>query len=79
LREAGLEDWFWLHNAEAATALSPRYTYMGLIGLSRKPLAGIRDYFGTQIAWSLLLTNFLARWLFLPAVASAAYTYVRRF
>ena len=79
LKEAGLEDWFWLHNAEAAAALSPRHSYFGLIGLSRQPLAGLRDYFGSQIAWSLLLTNFLARWLFVPAVASAAYTYVSIF
>jgi hypothetical protein len=74
MREAGLEDWFWLHNAEAAAALTPRY--LGLMGLSRQSLAGIRDYFGSEIAWSMLLSNFLARWLLVPAAASVGYSYV---
>ena len=77
LREAGLEGWFWLHNAEAAAALSPRHSYLGWLGLSRKPLAGLRDYLGPETTWSMLLSNFLARWMLVPALASGAYSYVR--
>ncbi len=76
LEELGLVGWFWLHNKEAAANIAPRYAWSGCFGLAREPLKHAREYFGTEIAWDLLFLNFVSRWMLVPAVGGAAYTYV---
>ena len=70
-----LQDWFWLHNGETVKALAPSGPWSGCFGLSRQPLAPLREYFGSEVAWDMLWLNFLARWTFVPAVGSLVYTY----
>ena len=77
LMEAGLVSWFWLHNKETAQSIAPRFPWSSWFGLSRQPMNGLREYFGSRIAWHFLYLNFLARWMLVPALASSAYAYVR--
>ncbi|EKX44510.1 hypothetical protein GUITHDRAFT_109630 [Guillardia theta CCMP2712] len=76
LEASGLIGWFWLHNVESAATIAPKYVWSGCFGLSREPLGKVRDYFGTEISWNLLYMNFVARWMVIPAMGSAAYSYV---
>ena len=78
LEACGLIGWFWLHNVESAATIAPKYVWSGCFGLSREPLGKVRNYFGTEISWNLLYMNFVARWMVIPAMGSAAYSYVRR-
>uniref|UniRef100_A0A7S0HMC5 Anoctamin transmembrane domain-containing protein n=1 Tax=Hanusia phi TaxID=3032 RepID=A0A7S0HMC5_9CRYP len=76
LEACGLIGWFWLHNVESAATIAPKFVWSGCFGLSREPLGRVRDYFGTEISWDLLYMNFMARWMVVPAMGSAAYSYV---